>query len=142
MSMFFTQPNLTANGNIRGNRFLTGVSGNGNFRLAVEATASTQLLLGVSESGERGPAMFSDGGTYLAIAGDSIPYRGPLQFAALKLGGTVSNANVPLTSDSSGRGVAQAPSDGTTTYYGAIALEAGVEDDVIEVYVLPSMATV
>jgi len=140
--VFYTVPNLTANGNVRENRFLTFVSGSGNFRLAVEATASTQPLFGVSGSGTRGPARDVDGDTYLAVAGDPIPYTGPLQFGALKLGGTVSNANVLLTSDSAGRGIAQAPSNGTTCYYGAIALEAGVENDVIEVYVLPPTPTV
>lgn len=132
-----TQIPLTANGNIRPGRFLTGVSGNGNFRLAVEATVSTALILGVSERGTRGPAGVDE--TYIAIAGEEIPYRGPLQIAELLLGDTVSNMNVLLTTDNAGRGVPLAPSDGTTTYYGAIALQAGLVNEYIEVYVLPTV---
>lgn len=52
-------------------------------------------------------------------------------FAKLKLGGSVSRGD-RLTSDSNGKGIA------TTTnndWYGAIALEGGVSNDVIEVLV-------
>lgn len=139
-----TQIPLTANGNVRPGRFLTGVTGNANFLLAVEATASTQFLLGVSERYPRGPSDGQGGSNelYVAVAGEHIPYRGPLQIAELLLGGTVSNMNVPLTSDGSGRGVALAPADGTTTWYGAVALQAGVENDYVPVYVLPPTPSV
>jgi hypothetical protein len=135
-----TWPTYTANGNIRPNRFLTGVTGNGNFLLVVEATASTQFLVGVSQSGTRGPGGVDD--TYIAIAGEPCPYYGPLSIGELLLGGTVSDMRVLLSSDASGRGVATAPADGTTTYYGAIALQAGVSGDIIPVYVLPPTPTV
>ena len=134
-----SQINLTAGGNITECRFLTTVSGNGNFRKAIQAVSSTALILGVSERGTRGPARDVDGTTYLCIAGDPIPYRGPLQVASLMLGGTVSDMGVPLTSDASGRGIAQAPADGTTTYYGAIALQPGIVGDIADVYVLPTV---
>ena len=140
MSFPMTQIPLTANGNIRPNRFLTSVSGSGNFLLVVEATASTQFIVGVSSDGTRGPGGVDD--TYVAIATEPVPYRGPLQIANLMLGGTVTNMGVPLASDASGRGVATAPADGTTTWYGAIALQSGVANDVIPVYVLPPTPTV
>lgn len=135
---------LVANGNISPGRFLTGVSGAGNFLLAVQASASTALILGVSERGVRGPADGQSGTneTYIAIAGDEIPYRGPLQIAELQLGATVSNMNVPLTSDANGKGTPLAPSNGTTTYYGAIALQGGAADEFIPVYVLPTCVVV
>lgn len=137
-----TQIPLVANGNIRPNRFLTGVTGNANFLLAVEATAATQTLFGVSGDSTRyAPGSPGDDG-FIAIAGEHIPYHGPLQVANLKLGGTVDNMNVPLSSDSAGRGVATAPADGTGNRYGAIALRAGVLDEVIPVYVLPPSFTV
>lgn len=144
MSFPMTQIPLTANGNIRPGRFLTTVSGNANFLLVVEATASTQFLVGISERYFRGPADGQGGTneTYLAIAGDPVPYRGPLQIAELILGGTVNNMGVLLTTDGSGAGVATAPSDGTTTYYGAIALQSGVSGEYIPVYVLPPTPTV
>jgi hypothetical protein len=144
MAFPMTQIPLTANGNIRPGRFLTTVSGNSNFLLVVEATASTQILLGISERYVRGPADGQGGSNelYIAITGDEVPYRGPLQIAELLLGGTVSNMGVLLTSDGSGQGVATAPANGTTTYYGAIALQAGVSGDYIPVYVLPPTPTV
>ena len=140
MSFPMTQIPLTANGNIRPGRFLTSVSGNANFLLVVEATASTQPLFGISERGTRGPAGVDE--TYIAIATEPVPYRGPLQVAEVILGGTVSNMGVLLTADSAGRAVATAPVDGTTTYYGAIALQAGLVNEYIPVYVLPPTPTV
>ena len=139
-----TQIPLTANGNIRPGRFLTTVSGAGNFNLTVEATASTAIILGVSERYARGPADGQGGSNelYVAIAGEEVPYRGPLQMAELLLGGTVTDQGIPLTTDSSGRGVADAPTDGTLLWYGAIALRSGVENDYIPVYVLPPTPTV
>lgn len=133
-------PTLTANGNIRPNRFLTTVTGTGNFLLVVEATASTAMIIGVSESGTRGPGGVDD--TYIAIAGEEVPYRSALQKAELKLGGTVDNMGVPLTSDGSGQGIAQAPANATTCWYGAIALRSGVSGDIIPVWVLPPIPTV
>ncbi len=135
-----SQIELTANGNVRPNRFITGVAGAGNFLLAVEATASTQMILGVSESGTRGPGGVDD--TYIAIAGEHLPYRGPLQVGELILGGAVTSILVPLTSDGAGAGIAQAPADGTTCWYGAIALRTGTTNDIIPVWVMPPTPTV
>ncbi len=144
MSFPMTQIPLTANGNVRPGRFLTSVTGNANFLLAVEATASTQFLLGVSERYVRGPADGQGGSNelYIAIAGEELPYRGPLQIAELLLGDTVDNMGVLLTTDSSGRGVPDAPTDGTVCYYGAIALQAGLVNEYVPVYVLPPTPSV
>lgn len=137
-----TQIPLTANGNIPPRRFITSVSGNANFGLAVLATASTAIILGVSADATRNaPGSAGDDG-YLAIAGEELPYHGPLQIANLDIAGTVSNMGVLLTTDGSGKGVATAPSDGTTTYYGAVALRAGVSGETIPVFVLPPTPTV
>lgn len=141
MTTVQTQMPLTANGNVRAGRFLTLVDGAANFGLAVEATASTQLIVGVSARGGRyAPNSAGDDG-YIAVAGEGLPYHGPGQIAELLLGGTVSNANIPLSSDGSGRGVASAPSDGTTTYYGAIALRGGSSGEYVPVWVMPMVVT-
>lgn len=130
---------LVANGNVRPNRFLTLVAGT--FGAAVEATAATQILVGVSADGGRyAPGSPGDDG-FIAIAGEGLDYVGPLQTANLKLGGTVSDATILLTTDANGCGVASAPSAGTTKYYGALALRAGAADDVIPVWVLPPIVT-
>jgi hypothetical protein len=132
-----TQPNLTAGGNILPNRFLSPNTGSGQARIAIQSSGSTALIFGVSEAYTRGYATLDD--TYVAISGEPIPYRGPLQVAGLMLGGTVTDSSVPLTSDSLGRGVTSVPTAGTITYYGAIALDAGVSGDIIDVYVLPAL---
>lgn len=132
-----TQIPLSANGNIRPNRFITSVSGNGNFCLAVEATAATQTIFGVSGNETRyAPGSPGDDG-FIAIAGEHLDYFGPLQIGQLVLGGTVSDMGIPLTSDSAGRGVATAPVDGTSNRYGAIALRPGLVGETIPVYILP-----
>lgn len=128
------RPNLTANGNVRPGRFITSVSGNGNFLLAVEATASTAPIFGVSARGTRGPAGVDE--TYCAIAGESLPYHGQGEIAELLLGASVTNMGVPLTTDNQGRGTPLAPTDGTTTYYGAIPLRPGLINEYIPVWVL------
>lgn len=137
-------PNFTAAGNIRPNRFLVGAgSGNGNFRKVIEATGSTLPLVGISQNGVRGPQPAGDvtgstnSTTYLAVSGDPCPAFTAGMEGDLLLGGTVNDWRVPLTSDGSGQGVAQTPTSGTLTYYGAIALEPGVSGDVIKVWVLP-----
>jgi hypothetical protein len=53
---------------------------------------------------------------------------------------TVNSFGVPLTSDGSGAGTPLAPTAGTITYYGAIALDPGVAGDIIEVYVMPTLS--
>jgi hypothetical protein len=132
----FTQIPLVANGNVAPGRFLTLVSGNANFGLAVQASASTQLIVGVSERWTRYAPGTGDDDGYIAVAGENLSYRGPGQIAELQLGGAVSNGNVLLSADADGKGVASAPADGVATYYGAVALQAGVADEYIPVYVL------
>lgn len=144
-----TVPQFTAAGNIRPNRFLVGAgSGNGNFQKVIEATGSTVMLVGVSQSGVRGPQPAGDSTgstnntTYLAVSGNSVPVSTALMEGDLLLGDTVNDFRIPLTSDGSGRGIPQAPANGTTCWYGAIALEPGVSGDVIKVWVLPPCPTV
>lgn len=136
-----TQPGLTANGNVRPNRFITTVSGNGNFRLAVEATAATQTILGISGNETRyAPNSPGDDG-FIAIAGEMLDYFAFGTIGLLVLGGTVSDMGVPLSADSQGRGVATVPVNGTSNCYGAIALAAGLINETIPVWVLPPSFT-
>jgi hypothetical protein len=139
---FLAQIPLEADGNVRPMRLLTTVSGNGNGQLAVEATASTQILIGVSERWTRNPPGSASDDGFIAIDGEKLPYRGPGQRARLILGNTVSNVGVLLTSDSAGRGIPQAPSNGTTCYYGAMALETGLVNENVDVLVLFPTPTV
>lgn len=141
--MFFgSQLQLYANGNIRPMRFLTGVAGAGNAGLAVEASASTQILLGISGRNTRWGAGHPADDGFIAVAGMPVPYFGPGMRCKLTLGGTVSSILVPLTSDSAGRGIAQAPSNGTTCWYGAVACQTGVENENIDVIVMSPSPTV
>ena len=139
-SIGFTQPNLTAGGNIAPKRFLK-LDGT-NFQQAIQATNASVPLIGVSDRYTRFPPGSPSDDGYIAVSGDALAYRGPLSMALLTLGGTVTTMNTPLTADADGKGVAQAPADGTTAWYGAFALQDGVAGDDILVYVLPPTPTV
>lgn len=141
MPQYFTV-GYVANGNISPRRFLTTVSGAANILRVVQASAATNMLVGISQNVTRNvPGSPGDDG-YVAIAGETVPYHGPGERCLLDIGGTVDNAGVPLTSDGSGKGVATAPADGSTRTYGALALESGVNGDTIEVVVLAYTPTV
>jgi hypothetical protein len=141
--MFYgTQAPFLADGNVSPSRFITTVTGAGNAGKAVQASASTAIIVGISESWRRHPPGSPSDDGFIAIAGESLSYRGPGTIARLKLGGTVSNAGILLTTDGSGQGIAQAPADGTTAYYGAMAMDTGVSGDFIRVVVLAPTPTV
>lgn len=137
-----TQPPLLANGNIAPSRFVTTVTGAGNGGKAVQASASTAIIIGVSEAWTRFPPGSPSDDGFIAIADESLAYRGPGSICKLELGGTVSDAGVLLTTDADGKGIAQAPADGVTAYYGAMALETGVSGDKVRVVVLAPTPTV
>jgi hypothetical protein len=133
----FTQPRATAAGNISPSRFISWQTGAGNEATVVQASAVTQVLAGVSEKYVRQAPGYGPDYTYIAIANEEVPYRGPLQIATLQLGGTV-NGTVPLVTNSSGQGVAAATlGSGTLQVIGALSLDSGVANDYISVYVLP-----
>lgn len=136
----FTQPPLQAGGDIYPKRFIT--LSTTAFRTALQASAASQILVGVSEAWTRFPPGSPSDDSKHAIAGEQVGYRGPLQIATLTLGGTVSNPSVLLTADADGKGVATAPGDGTTRYYGAVALEDGVSGEDIDVWVIGPCPTV
>jgi hypothetical protein len=58
--------------------------------------------------------------------------------AELRLGGPV-DAGDPLTADADGKGVVAAPVAGSVIRYAAIALDEGVENDIIPVLVVPGI---
>lgn len=141
MSYFPPLPPKMANGNIPPRRFLATVTGAGNADLVVLATDSTKMIMGVSYNATRYvPGSPADDG-YLAIAGEPCPYHGAGHMCELDLGGTVSNVGLALTTDGSGKGVAAAPTDGTIIWFGAIALQTGVADDIVKVLVLAPTPT-
>lgn len=127
----YTQPPMTAGGNVAPKRFITPSTTAG--KTAVQASAASQLLIGVSEMWTRYPPGSPSDDGYVAVSTEPLPYRGPLQIASLTLGGTVSNPATPLTTDANGKGVAAS----TGNYVGALALELGVSGEDIDVYVLP-----
>lgn len=139
---FFTGIPATAAGNIAPGRFITttATSNAANTLLVQQATSDTllQVHVGVSERWQRyAPNSPGDDG-YIAILNEEVSYRGPLQIAELKLGGTV-YFNTPLTTDGSGQGIAATfPTAGSVGWAPrAIALRNGVSGDYIPVYVLP-----
>lgn len=140
--MYTPQVTYIANGNISPRRFLTTVTGNGNADKVVQASASTAILVGVSFDATRYPPGSPADDGYLAIAGEQCPAHTAGHICNLDIGGTVSNAGVLLTSDANGKGIAQAPADGTTCYYGAMARQTGVSGDTIKVVVLAPTPTV
>jgi hypothetical protein len=129
------RPQLIANGNIRPNRFLTVVSGAGNFLLVVEATANTQFIVGISGNETRyAPGSPGDDG-FIAIAGEPVDYFSEGQIGQLKLGtgGTGSTWGAYLTADASGQGVTESLTN--AHYYGAIPLANGASGETVPVLV-------
>lgn len=131
-----TQPIYAANGNVSPCRFITPVVSSTGGAKAVQASAATQLLVGVSGELTRfapgGPA--DDG--YCAIAGEPLTYHAAGQVCNLTLGGTVTNANALLTSDADGKGVVVDDTADTKIFIGALGLAPGVAGDKIPVWVL------
>ena len=143
MSYFPPLPPKMANGNISPRRFITGVSGAGNGDNVVQATAATQVMLGVSNDATRYPPGSPADDGFVAIAGEPLPYYGPGMMCRLDIGGTVDGSTGwLLTSDGSGKGLATAPANGVSNFYGAYALETGVSGDNIRVVVLAVTPTV
>lgn len=137
-----TSVTWTADGNIGPCRFLTTVSGTTKFQKVVQASDSTKIIVGVSGRNVRyAPGSPGDDG-FNVIAGEELnDARGPFQEATLKLGGTVNNQGQLLTTDASGQGIAADPTNGTVTWFGALALQQGVSGDFIPVFVLAPTPT-
>ncbi len=131
-----TQPNFVAGGTINRGRFITPSTTVAQ-TVIQSASAGTALLCGVSSRwvGPAGlnAALTSGFDTVAALTGDPVPYNGMGTIGELQLGGTVSDPSIPLTSDTSGKGVAAS----STNFAGAIALRLGVADEYIPVFVLP-----
>ncbi|MFO1081883.1 MAG: capsid cement protein [Reyranellaceae bacterium] len=91
----------------------------------VQAAAATDAIIGVcvqpggAKSGER-----------VDVCIDGV--------ADVKMGGTVARGT-PVTADSSGQGVAPAPSAGVNNYVIGRALRAAASGDITEVLIAPSM---
>lgn len=129
-----------AGGNISPKRFCTLVAGVPN--RVVQASAVTQILVGVSADWTRyTPGSPADDG-YHAVAGEAVTLYGPFQRCLLALGATaVTDATIPLTTDANGKGVPAAPAAGTVRYYGALPLRLAAAGADIPVIVLPVFLT-
>lgn len=122
------QMSKVAAGTIRPSRFVKlDVTADGK---VLEADAG-EPIYGISQKGTRNvPYSTLDDGN-AAIAGENVHIFGPGEKCSLQLGGTVAVGD-RLKSDADGKGVA------TTTdldEYGAIAQQAGVLDEIVEVFV-------
>ncbi len=95
------------------------------------ACTSGARMIGVAQKGTRNTPMgaFNDGNA--ALAGESLLWYGENETCGLQLGGTVAAGDF-LKSDVSGHGVT-ATADGDI--YGAIASQAGISGQIIEVKV-------
>lgn len=132
-----TQPNFVANGNVSPCRFITPVVSSTGGGKAVQASAATQLLIGVSYEETRYPPGSPADDGYMAIATENLPYHGPGQICNLQLGDdTVVSAHMVLTADAEGKGTLLDTTLDTKSYAGAIALQPGVDNDKIMVWVL------
>lgn len=131
-----THISLVANGNVSPARFIAPVVSSTGGAKGVQASDPTVLILGVSYNETRFPPNSPADDGYCAIAGENLPYHGPGEICGLILGGTVSSANVPLTTDSAGKGVTVDTTAATLIWVGAISLQAGVSGDEVMVYVL------
>ena len=133
-SIGYGQIPVVANGNVSPRRFIVGVTGAGNGQRAVQATGSTACYLGISSDWLRYPPNSPQDDGYIAVAGENLAYAGPGMTTNLDIGATdITNCGLPVKSDASGKGVV------TTTdkdAAGAIARQAGVSGDIIEVDVI------
>lgn len=89
-----------------------------------EAAAATDKIIGVFER------MGADSGRQADVILSG--------WYELRLGGAVAFGD-PLTSDDEGRGVVAVPVADAIVRIGAIAMDAGAEDDIIPVLVLPQL---
>lgn len=132
---------LVANGNVRPNRFITFVAGTPS--VAVEAPDASTPVAGVSEAWKRFPPNSPSDDGFIAIAGEDLPYHGPLQRAQVLLGTAVTDMTKPLvayTDGTYGAGAAKPASfaGGQTTgiWLAAIPERLGVAGEIIPVLVL------
>ncbi|MBN2321291.1 MAG: DUF2190 family protein [Acidobacteria bacterium] len=107
--------NYDATADVPANRFCKPGASDGT---TVPAAASTDFIFGVSTGID-------------VSAGEPCDVQHDGR-ADLKLGGNVTRGQL-LTSDSEGRGVPAAPAAGVNARHGALALESGVENDIIPV---------
>jgi hypothetical protein len=119
---------VTAGGSITPSRFVYASTTVDNQVLQAGANAK---VIGISQKGTWSvPVLGIDDG-YAALSGMNLNVYGPPEVCGLELGGTVAAGDY-LESDSSGRGVTSS-TDGH--YYGAIATQAGVLGQIIDVQV-------
>lgn len=94
-----------AGGNIRPCRIL--VLDTTNEDKVVEATGVTVPMVGISVNATKYPPGSVEDSGYLAVSGDAVSYRGPMQEAQVLSGAAISRLDYPLTSDSQGRAISR-----------------------------------
>lgn len=94
------QTPLTADGNVRPNRVLCGVAGTP--FAAVESPDGSKPPLGVSEGGQRFVAGSPANDGFIAIAGETIAYRGPGQRASVLVGTAITDVTKPVVAYTDG----------------------------------------
>jgi hypothetical protein len=98
--------------------------------LVIQAAASTDLLIGVSDSAGDIPA--PSGGEYYRA--DVIRHGD----AYVDCGGTVTRGQL-VTADANGKAVAAAPAANVNAYYVGQATQSGVSGGVISIFVRPGI---
>lgn len=100
MPSLLNQPPVTADGNVRPNRVLVGVAGVP--YAGVEAADGSKPPLGVSEGGQRFPAGSPSNDGYIAVAGETIAYRGIGQRAQVLVGTAITDLTKPVVAYTDG----------------------------------------
>lgn len=133
--MNWTEPNFVANGNVSPGRFVVIDTAYTAGLRVKQAPSGGDRNIGVSQKGTRNPGGLGSDDGYAAISGEDLRVHVGGEVTGLELGGTVL-VGASLKSDSNGAGVSTTT---TSDIIGAIALQAGVSGDVINVLVLNPM---
>ena len=125
---------FVANGNILPARF---ISVDATLDFGCLQSGAGSKVVGVGQLGIGTPPGVAGSSAYAATAGKAIAVYGIGQPCYLTAGGVVTRGDL-LKADTNGKGVAGVSAN---DYYGAIALESGVDDALIRVQVLVGQKT-
>jgi hypothetical protein len=129
-------PRFIAGGTIDPCRFVKISTVAGENFTVLQAAAATDSLFGISQEGSLDPPGVTGSADDAARANKTLRVHSDGQEALLELGDTVTQGDY-LTSDNVGRGITLTMTGTTLKYYGAVALESGLVNEKIRVYVRP-----
>ena len=135
MPVGFETPKLVAGGDIRPSRFFK-LSGSAD-KTILEADANERTL-GISTDATR-DAPQTGSSALAAASGEPMAVNMPGVVCKLQLGSGGATRGNMLKADADGKGVESATTGTTLQWVGAIALESGSEDELIDVLVVQPM---